>query len=82
MGKWANFSVEECFKLRARIGWQGLKSDEFSENGAFLVTGTDFSNGKIKWDTCYHVAKFRYEQDKGIQLREHDLLITNSTFPA
>lgn len=66
----------DCFSLRARIGWQGLRSDEFKTEGAYLVTGWDFINGRINWDDCYHVSVDRYEQDKGIQLRENDLLVT------
>lgn len=66
----------DCFSLRARIGWQGLRSDEFKTEGAYLVTGWDFINGRINWDDCYHVSVARYEQDKGIQLRENDLLVT------
>ena len=68
--------LEDCFSLRARIGWQGLRSDEFKTEGPYLVTGTDFHNGRVNWDDCYHVTEERYAQDKGIQLREHDLLIT------
>ena len=66
----------DCFSLRARIGWQGLRSDEFKTEGPYLVTGVDFHNGRVDWDDCYHVAEERYAQDKGIQLHEHDLLIT------
>ena len=66
----------DCFSLRARIGWQGLRSDEFKTEGPYLVTGVDFHNGRVNWDDCYHVTEERYAQDKGIQLHEHDLLIT------
>ena len=69
-------TLEDCFSLRARIGWQGLRSEEFKTEGPYLVTGTDFHNGRVDWDDCYHVTEERYAQDKGIQLREHDLLIT------
>ena len=69
-------TLEQCFSLRARIGWQGLRAEEFKEYGPYLVTGTDFKNGKVDWDTCYHVTEDRYAQDKGIQLKQHDLLIT------
>ena len=72
----AKQTVAGCFKLRARIGWQGLRSDEFLDYGPYLVTGVDFENGVIDWDSCYHVSEERYAQDKGIQLHENDLLIT------
>ena len=69
-------TLVECFSLRARIGWQGLRSDEFKTEGPYLVTGVDFHNGRVDWDNCYHVTEKRFAQDKGIQLHEHDLLIT------
>lgn len=68
--------LQDCFSLRARIGWQGLRADEFLDYGPYLVTGTDFLNGKVNWDTCYHVTEERFKQDTGIQLHEHDLLVT------
>lgn len=69
-------TLVDCFSLRARIGWQGLRSDEFKTEGPYLVTGVDFHNGRVDWDDCYHVTEERYAKDKGIQLHEHDLLIT------
>lgn len=69
-------TLVDCFSLRARIGWQGLRSDEFKTEGPYLVTGVDFHNGRVDWDDCYHITEERYAQDKGIQLHEHDLLIT------
>lgn len=69
-------TLVDCFSLRARIGWQGLRSDEFKTEGPYLVTGVDFHNGRVDWDDCYHVTEERYAQDRGIQLHEHDLLIT------
>lgn len=69
-------TLVDCFSLRARIGWQGLRSDEFKTEGPYLVTGVDFHNGRVDWDDCYHVSVDRCEQDKGIQLHENDLLVT------
>lgn len=62
--------------VKGRIGWQGLKSDEFIEEGPFLVTGTDFIDGIINWDSCYHISEARYNEAPEIQLIENDLLIT------
>lgn len=74
--EWEVLRIEDLFKLRARIGWQGLRSDEFQEEGPYLVTGVDFDDGEIDWDSCYHVSEMRFHQDKGIQLKDGDLLIT------
>ena len=42
--------------VKGRIGWQGLRADEFVEEGPYLVTGTDLQNGKVNWNTCYHIT--------------------------
>lgn len=62
--------------IKARVGWHGLKSDEFTDIGPYLVTGTDFKGPEIQWENCYHCDDSRYEQDPYIQLRNGDLLIT------
>jgi len=62
--------------IKARVGWHGLKSDEFTEQGPFLITGSDFSGKVIDWSKCYHCDVERYEQDPYIQLKDNDLLIT------
>ena len=76
MSEMKEYTLRDFFSLRARIGWQGLRSDEFQTEGPYLVTGTDFENGRVNWDNCYHVSVERFEQDKGIQLHENDLLVT------
>jgi len=62
--------------VKARVGWHGLKSDDFTEEGPYLVTGSDFKGPEIVWDYCYHCDEERYKQDPYIQLKEGDLLIT------
>src|SRR5680860_45150 len=62
--------------IKARVGWHGLKSDEFTDEGPYLVTGSDFRGKTINWRNCYHCTQFRYDQDPNIQLLEGDLLIT------
>lgn len=62
--------------VKARVGWHGLKSDDFTDDGAYLITGQDFVGSNINWDNCYHCDFERYEQDPYIQLQEDDLLIT------
>ena len=62
--------------IKARVGWHGLKSDEFTDVGPYLVTGSDFKGPEIQWENCYHCENDRYEQDPYIQLQNGDLLIT------
>ena len=63
--------------LKGRIGWNGLRSDEFeTDSYAYLVTGQDFNSSDIEWSKCYQLNKNRYEEDPFIQLKNGDLLIT------
>lgn len=73
---WKYSRIKYNTYLKGRIGWQGLKASEFIDEGPYLVTGTDFENGHINWDTCYHITNKRYEQAPEIQLNIDDLLIT------
>lgn len=67
---------KEC-NIKARIGWQGLKSTEYLDSGDYiLVTGTDFDSGFINWNSCSYVTKWRFDQDKNIQIKQGDILIT------
>ncbi|MGF7017032.1 restriction endonuclease S subunit [Lachnospiraceae bacterium PF1-21] len=63
--------------MHARIGWQNLRTSEFLDNGKYmLITGTDFKEGAINFDTCHYVERERYEQDKHIQIKNGSILIT------
>jgi type I restriction enzyme S subunit len=73
---WRTTTIAKSAYLRGRIGWQGLRASEFVEDGPHLVTGTDFSDGRINWDTCYHVTEERYAEAEYIHLMNEDVLIT------
>ncbi|WP_052082450.1 restriction endonuclease subunit S [Intestinimonas butyriciproducens] len=75
--EWEELNFAESAKLKARIGWQGLTTSEYLQSGfAYLITGTDFHSGRIKWDTCHFVDEKRYKQDLNIQIKKHDILLT------
>ena len=73
---WDINKIKFTSSVKGRIGWQGLRSEEFTDEGAFLITGTDFDEGKINWSTCHHVELWRYEQNPFIQIKNKDILIT------
>jgi type I restriction enzyme S subunit len=74
---WSVQRVKQNSYVKGRVGWKGLTSDEYLDEGyAYLVTGTDFRSKAISWADCYCVDHERYEDDPFIQLRNGDLLIT------
>ncbi|MFK3990736.1 restriction endonuclease subunit S [Psychrobacter sp. NPDC064578] len=73
---WSLTKVKYEAYVKARVGWHGLKTDDFTDVGPYLVTGSDFKSSVISWKDCYHCDLARYEQDPYIQLQNGDLLLT------
>lgn len=73
---WYMIKLKHFSYLKGRIGWQGLTADEFIDEGPYLITGTDFENGRIQFDRSYHISDERYNEAPEIQLKEGDLLVT------
>lgn len=73
---WDVNKIKYTSTLHGRIGWQGLTSEEYIDEGPYLITGTDFQNGEIDWDSCVHISEERWAQADKIQIKDGDLLIT------
>jgi len=76
-GEWSIISMRKHASIKARIGWQALTTEEYLDSGTYyLVTGTDFIGGRVNWSTCHFVDEWRYKQDRNIQLKNGDVLLT------
>ena len=72
---WDVTPLKYVASLKGRLGWQGLRADEYTEDGPYLVTSEHFINEAIDWTRCYHVSPERYEIAPEIQLRADDVLM-------
>lgn len=74
---WEQCKLSSICSMHARIGWQNLRTSEFLDTGDYyLITGTDFDDGRVNLETCHYVEKDRYDQDKKIQVKDGSILIT------
>ncbi|WP_020585442.1 restriction endonuclease subunit S [Desulfobacter curvatus] len=74
---WVEKRLGDTAVLKARIGWQGLTTAEYKTSGDYcLITGTEFKDGFIDWDKCFFVEYERYKQDRNIQVKQFDVLVT------
>lgn len=73
---WDIKRVKYLASLKGRIGWQGLTSDEYIDEGPYLITGIDFKDGGIDWDNCVHISEKRWAEAPEIHIKNGDLLIT------
>lgn len=74
--EWVLRRLKYTSSLAGRIGWQGLTSEEYQESGPYLITGTDFKNGEVSWETCVHISNERWAEAEQVQIENGDLLIT------
>lgn len=76
-GDWEIVDFDDVIIPKARIGWQGLKKDEYLTRGySYLIGGTDFQNGTISLEGISYVSKERYDMDFNIQVNQEDVLVT------
>lgn len=73
---WVVKRLKYVAKLKGRIGWQGLTAEEYQNEGPYLITGIDFKDGLIDWDSCVHITEKRWSEALDIQIKNGDLLIT------
>lgn len=73
---WNTKKIKYVATLKGRIGWQGLTSDEYQDEGPYLITGVDFLDGQINWENCVHIPEKRWTEAVDIRIKENDLLIT------
>lgn len=73
---WSIKRIKYLSQLKGRIGWQGLTSDEYTDEGPYLITGVDFCNGSVDWNSCVHITIERWQEAPEIHIQNGDLLIT------
>lgn len=73
---WIVAKIKYTSTLSGRIGWQGLTSNEYQSTGPYLITGVNFSDGSIDWESCVHIPEARWLEATQIQIENGDLLIT------
>jgi len=73
---WSIIALKYIACMKGRIGWRGLKQEEFIEEGPYLITGQDIENDRIDWNKCYHITWERYRESPEIMVKEQDLLFT------
>lgn len=61
--------------LRARLGWKGLKAEEYVESGYPFLSAFNIVNNQLVWSDLNYINKQRYEESPEIKLSIGDVLI-------
>ncbi|MFI3546503.1 restriction endonuclease subunit S [Mammaliicoccus sciuri] len=76
-GEWEEKKLGDIAIIKGRLGWKGLKNEEYVENGyAYLVAGRHIKNGIIDWHSADQINKFRYDESPEISLEKNDIIFS------
>jgi len=74
--EWNLKPLGEVAKIKARIGWRGLKSTEYTQEGPYLIAAKHIINDQIDWENADHLSDYRYEESPEIQLNLGDTILS------
>lgn len=73
---WEVLKFKFSLSTKARLGWRGLKADEYLDKSDYLFLSTpNIKHEKIQYHKAYHISQFRYEESPEIMLMEGDVLL-------
>ena len=61
--------------VKARLGWKGLKADEYVDEGFIFLSTPNIKNRHIDFDAVNYITKERYLESPEIMLEVGDVLI-------
>ena len=62
--------------IRARLGWKGLKADEYVDDGYIFLATPNIKGKQIDFNNVNYINKQRYEESPEIKLNIGDVLLT------
>ncbi|MFC6096324.1 restriction endonuclease subunit S [Flavobacterium qiangtangense] len=73
---WSKAKLDNLIYIAARIGWRGLKKDEYTDFGPMFLSVHSLNYGKyVNYNEAYHITEDRYKESPEIQLLEGDVLL-------
>ncbi len=66
--------------MKARLGWKGLKAEEYVDDGYALLSTPNIKGREIDFENVNFITRERYVESPEIMLREGDVLLTKDGF--
>lgn len=74
---WVKSKLDNLIYLAARIGWKGLKANEYTEKGPMFLSVYNLNYGDyVVFDKVYHISRERFDESPEIKVRLEDILLT------
>ena len=73
---WVKAKLENLIYIAGRIGWRGLKAEEYTLEGAILLSVYNLNNGEeVDFSNVNHISNERYVESPEIVVKENDILM-------
>ena len=73
---WCIAKLENLVYMSARIGWKGLKAEEYTESGPLFISVHSLNYGEnVNYEKAYHISEERFLESPEIMLEENDILL-------
>lgn len=73
--EWDIKFLSKIIWLRARLGWRGLKAEEYVEQGYPFLSAFNIVNNQLDWSNLNYINQERYDESPEIKLSKGDVLI-------
>ena len=74
---WIESKIGNLLYFAGRIGWKGLKAEEYTEEGPLLLSVYNLNDGdEVSYSRVYHITNERYEESPEIMVKQGDVLLT------
>ena len=72
-----NVKLGDYLYIKGRIGWKGLKKDEYLEHSDFrIINGESLTKAGIDWLKAGYISQSRYDESPEIMLKKGDILLS------
>lgn len=72
---WEEVRFYKVNYIRGRLGWKGLKAEEYTETGYPFLSAFNIINDKISWEDLNFINQERYDESPEIKLSIGDVLV-------
>jgi type I restriction enzyme S subunit len=72
---WKLQPLKYIVSLKGRLGWKGLKAEEYVSKGYGFLSTPDIKNGKIDFSSINYITEERYLESPEIMLEVDDVLL-------
>lgn len=72
---WTESKLNYEAYVRARLGWKGLKAEEYVDEGYAFISAFNIQNNKLVWEPLNYITKERYDESPEIKIHVGDVLL-------